>query len=434
MSNVETNANQPGPQAEEWLKRSKCSKVQAPSHIFAGLVTLRGEGSYVFDVDGKRYIDFTAQRFSLGYCHPRVAEAIKHAVARGGDVDVTAMIACAEKLKEIAPPNLSNGLVHFTRGGTLATEHAILALKRYSGRTAFLACQGSYHGSAFASLSLTMDRSEMRRGLYPFMSDVVHVPYAYCYRCPHGQEYPSCDLRCIEYIRYVLDTVIHPDDTAGFFVEPVQTHSGIVVPPDGYLQGVRRICDERNIPLVDDEIVTGLGRTGKMFGIENWNVRPDIILLGKPLGSPLTLGAVIGKRAIMEAHKDGSGGAPIPCAAALAMIEAISEERLMENALKTGEYILKRLKELQEKHEIIGDIRGKGLLIGLEFVQDLESKKPATKEARNIVAKAYENGLLILLGGTYSQSVRLSPPLNLTREQAEEAVGILEKTLKDLGL
>lgn len=360
-----------------------------------------------------------------------MSKSIKQIITRGGDIEAPTKVALAEKLKEIVPPSLSDGLVGFTRGGTLATENAILMVRRYSGRSVIFACQGSYHGSVLASLSLTMDRSEMRRGLYPLMSDVVYAPYAYCYRCPFGQEYPGCGFQCVEYIRNVLDTVAYPDDTAAFFIEPIQTHGGVVVPPDGYLERVREVCDEHQILLVDDEVVTGLGRTGKMFGVEHWNVQPDILLMGKPLGSPLPLGAVIGRKEVMEAHVGGTGFS-ISCAAAIANIEVILEERLMEHASRIGDHIMKRLRELQEEQEIIGDVRGKGLLIGLELVKDRESKRPATKEARDVLIKAYQKGLLMLQGGTYRQSIRLTPPLIITRKQADEAVDILERAFKDL--
>lgn len=423
----------PGRDAKEWWMRNKESMARPPSKL-PGFVPSKADGAYVTDVDGNRYVDFAAQHFNVGHNHPKVLKAITQiTTGEWRDAEISAKVILAEKLKLMAPSALSDVLVGFTRGGTLAAEYSILAVRKYSKRSVIFSCQGSYHGGVLASLSLTMDRSEMRKGLYPLMSDVVYLPYAYCYRCPHGQEYPSCELQCIEYFRYVLDTVAYPEDVAAFFVEPIQAHGGVVVPPQGYLEGVREICDEHRIVLVDDEVATGLGRTGKMFGIEHWNIQPDIVFMGKSLGSELPLGAVMGRREIMEAY-GGETEFAIPCAVAIATIEVILEEKLMENASRMGDYITRRLEKLQGAHEIIGDIRGKGLLIGLELVKHRESKKPATKEAEAVLVKAYGNGLLMLLGGTYRQTLRLTPPLNITREQVDEAVDILERTLEDLHL
>lgn len=238
------------------------------------------DGAYIVDLQGKKYLDFTAQNANVGHNHPWVQKAIIDNVMQGGK-QMKPLVVLAEKLKGIATPNLSNGLVGLTRSGTLAAEHTILMLRKCSTKRLLCAFQGSYHGSALGSLSLTLDRAEMRARLHPFMPDVVYLPYAYCYRCPFGQEYPSCGFQCIEYIHYVMDTIAYRDDILAWFIEPIQSHGGVVVPPDGYLERINEMCHENQIFLVSDEVVTGLGRTGKMFGIEHWDVQPDVVFLGK---------------------------------------------------------------------------------------------------------------------------------------------------------
>lgn len=424
----------PGPKAKEWVKRSKVSRAQPLSHRFPGFVASRAKGVYITDVDGNVYIDFTAQRVNVGHAHPRVVAAVKQQISMGGcRVGAPPRVALSERLKEIAPGRLSNGRVGFARGGTPAAEHVILMVRSYSRKPTIFACQGSYHGSSLGSMSLTMSSSELRRGLHPLMPDVVYVPFAYCYRCTYRQEYPGCGFPCVDYIRYVLDTIVHPDDTAAFFVEPIQAHGGIVVPPDEYFGKIKKICDEHRILLVDDEVVTGFGRTGKMFGIEHWGIEPDIMFMGKPIAGGLNLGAVIGRKEVMRYYK-GYGETPVSCAAAIANIEVILNEKLVENALRVGGYMMKRLREIRDKHEIIGDVRGKGLLIGIELVKDRRRKKPATKEAKNVLIRAYQNGILILLGGTYEQVLRLTPPLTITTEQADEALSTLERTFRELNI
>ena len=204
----------------------------------------------------------------------------------------------------------------------------------------------------------------------------------------------------MEYVQYVLDTVAHPEDVAALFLEPIQAHGGVVIPPDEYFKRLRKICDEYQILLVDDEVVTGFGRTGKFFGIEHSGVTPDILVMGKPIANGLDLGAVIGREEVMQSYSYLYGN-PVSCAAAIENINIILEEKLEVNASKVGKYMIKRLKELQEGHEIIGDVRGRGLLIGVELIKDRRIKKPATQKTREIVREAYRNGLLMLIGGTY---------------------------------
>lgn len=421
-----------GQNTKEVWRKSHDSLVfpsaQSQKH-FPFFVPTIAEGAYITDLVGRKYLDFTAQNASVGHNHPRIQKAIIESVTHGG-MQMKSMVVLAEKLKAVVPLSLSKSLVGLARSGTLAAEYTILMLRKYSARRSICAFQGSYHGNALGSLSLTLDRSEIRRGFHPFISDVVYLPYAYCYRCAFGQEQPSCGFQCLEYVEYVMDTVAHRSEILAWFIEPIQSHGGVVVPPDGYLERINKLCHENQIFLVSDEVVTGLGRTSRMFGFEHWDVDPDIIFLGKPLGHPLPLGAVIGREEIMKNYPSGVDYS-VCTAAAIANIEVILEERLMENASRTGNYLMKRLRELQEMYQVIGDVRGKGLLIALELVKN-PKKKAATKEARKIHLQAYRNGLLLMLGGTYLQCMRLAPPLNITTDQIDEAISILDKAFRSL--
>jgi 4-aminobutyrate aminotransferase-like enzyme len=350
----------------------------------------------------------------------------------GGYSKVT-QIKYMEKLKEVAPGGLSDGMVSFLPGGSGSTEAAIKTIRSYSGRRVMLTCYGSYIGGYIGGLSLTADVSGVRRGLSPFIPDIAYVPFPYCYRCIFSQEYPDCGLSCVNHLKYVLDTVAHPMDTAAFFAEPIQTHGGVVVPPVEYFTKIREILDEHQILLVADEIVTGFGRTGKMFGMENYAVDADMMTLGKPIAGGLPLGAIVAQGEVGKYIKGGSSasGNPVSCAAALAMIEVIQREKLLQNALKIGGHMIKRLKEMQEKYEVIGDVRGSGLLIGVELVKDRKEKTPAHAQ-EFVIRNAYRKGLILRCGGTYHQVLRITPPLNITIEQVDIGLNILDEAFSEV--
>lgn len=430
MSKIKSNVvvKPPGPKAIEWIERNNASRAQR-----AGLAVSRAEGIYITDVDGNVYIDFGSQNVNTGHANPKVIAAVNKQISMGGfSAGVQPQVIFAEKIREIAPRNLTDGKVGFARGGTTAAERIILMVKAFTRRRGILVYQGGYHGDLPATLALTLSTPEYRKRAYSMMPDVAYVPFAYCYRCPYRQEYPGCGLFCIDSIKYVLETVSPPEDTAAFFVEPIQQHGGVTIPPPEYFKELKKICDEHGILLVDDEVATGLGRTGKMFALEHWGVEPDVIFMGKPIANGLDLGAVIARSEVMEFYW-GMKGNPVSCAAAVANIEVTVKEKLIENAHNVGKYIMERLKEMQDKHEIIGEVRGKGLLIGVELVKN-EQKKPAAEEARKISRKARENGLRIGVVGTYHQVLRITPPLTITREHADEALSIMEKTFIELDL
>ncbi len=264
-----------------------------------------------------------------------------------------------------------------------------------------------------------------------------HIPYPYCYRCVFGQKYPSCKLGCLEYLSYIFDTVAHPDEVAAIFAEPIQQVAGGVSPPDDYFPRLKKICEERNILLVDDEVAAGFGRTGRMFGIEHYGVVPDVMFLGKGFANGLSMAGIVASREIMDVEarfpviRGGSfAGNPVSCVSALAVLSEIQEKGLVGNSGKIGGMLLKRLLEMKDDFDLVGDVRGKGLLICLELVKDRITKEPATEEARKVCSESLRRGLLVGNVGTYGQVVRITPPLIVTEEEAETVSSILYDSLK----
>ncbi|RLI10818.1 aspartate aminotransferase family protein, partial [Candidatus Bathyarchaeota archaeon] len=260
-------------------------------------------------------------------------------------------------------------------------------------------------------------------------------PYPYCYRCPFKQTFPDCHYWCLDFIdEFVLQKYVPPEEVAAILFEPIQGEGGYVVPPPGYFQRLKKLADKYGILLIDDEVQAGMGRTGKWFAIEHWNVEPDIICSAKALASGLPLGATIARAKVMDwaggSHASTFGGNPLSCAAACAVIDIIKEERLLENATKQGTYILKRLEELKEESEIVGDVRGKGLMIGMEIVEDKESKKMASEKASEIMKRSWKRGVAVITCGV--STIRIAPPLNITRELVDSALEIITDVVKEV--
>jgi 4-aminobutyrate aminotransferase len=267
------------------------------------------------------------------------------------------------------------------------------------------------------------------------MPCAYHVPYAYCFRCAYKLKYPDCGLWCLDFIEeIVFKKIIPPEEVAGIIVEPIQGAGGYIVPPDEFLPKLKKLCEKYGIILIDDEVQTGFGRTGKMWACEHWKVIPEILCASKAIAAGLPMGICVTKSEIMDwgptSHENTLGGNPIIVSAALAVLDVLISERLIENAEKIGSYLMKRLKELQEKYEIIGDVRGKGMMIGVEFVKDRKSLEPAEKERDKIILEAFKKGLLLL--GAGRSSLRLAPPLILDKEQADKGIEIFEEALKKI--
>jgi 4-aminobutyrate aminotransferase len=429
----------PGPRAkaiiardEQWTSTSNIKEYP--------LVVQRGSGAMIEDVDGNRYLDFMAgiAVTSTGHAHPVVVNAVQDAAARflhicGTDFYYEPMAALSERLATLAP-GPSKKRVFLSNSGTEAVEGAIKLARYATGRSGIVAFKGAFHGRTMGALSLTSSKAKQHTGFGPFLPDVHHVSFAYCFRCEFGKTFPSCALFCAHAIEDDLFARhVSPKNVAAIFVEPVQGEGGYVVPPPGYLQALREMCDRHGILLVFDEIQCGIGRTGRMFAAEHVGVEPDILLSAKGLASGMPLGAIIAREAIMtwESGSHGStfGGNPVCCAAALATLDVV-QGGLVENARVMGSRLLAGANALMSRHPSIGDVRGLGLMIGVEFVKDRSTREHAPDIVRQIELNAFARGLLLLSCGR--STLRLAPPLIIDGPDVDEGLRILGEVLAEV--
>ena len=429
----------PGPKARAIVDRdaewtSTCYIKEYP------LVVSRGQGVMVEDVDGNRYLDFMAgiAVSSTGYGHPKVVAAVKDAADRflhicGGDFYYESMAALCERLAKVAPGRAKKR-VFLTNSGTEAVEAAIKLARHATRRTAIIAFRGAFHGRTTGAVTLTSSKARQHAGFGPLLPDVHHVPFAYRYRCQFCADEPACNRGCIDVIEQELFTRhLDPKDVAAIFVEPIQGEGGYIVPPAGYLPALRELCDRHGILLVADEVQCGVGRTGKMFACEHEGVEPDILVTAKGLGSGMPIGAMISKESITtwESGSHGStfGGNPVCCAAALATLDLV-EGGLMANAARMGERLLARAAGLKERHPCIGDVRGRGLMVGVEFVKDRTTREPAGELVHDLVQRAFRQGLLLL--GAGKSTLRLAPPLVVDQNDVDTAMDMIDACLAEL--
>jgi 4-aminobutyrate aminotransferase len=396
----------------------------------------QGRGAEVWDVDGNRFIDFAAgiAVVATGHTHPQVVQAIKEAADKflhiSSDYYHELQIKLGEKLSQIAPM-AEPAMTFFTNSGTESVEGALKLARFITGRSRFIGFLGGFHGRTMGSLAFTSSKSTQQAGFFPTMPGVIHVPFPNNYRPLFaGADQGEAVLNYIEQVLFKSN--VPPDDVAGILIEPIQGEGGYIVPPDSFLPGLRALCNRHGILLIADEVQTGIGRTGKMFAVEHWGVQPDIITSAKGLGSGMPIGAVIARKSLMEqwtpgAHGNTYGGNPLCCAAALATLDLVENEYLA-NAAKMGSYLLERMLPWERRYPVVGQIRGKGLMIGLEFVEDRETKTPAKKFAAEVIHEAFRNGLLLLSCGV--STIRLMPPLMVSRDLADEALEILERSIQ----
>jgi 4-aminobutyrate aminotransferase len=340
----------------------------------------------------------------------------------------------AGELCKITPGSFSKK-VYFGNSGTEAIEAAIKLTKWHTRKPLFLGFISAFHGRTMGALSFTASKPTQRRHFFPLMPGVTHVPYPYCYRCPFKQVFPECDYWCVDFIDdFIFHKYVPPENVAAILFEPIQGEGGYVVAPEGYFKRLKKLADKYGILLIDDEIQAGMGRTGRWCAIEHWNVEPDVVCMAKALASGLPLGATVAKAKIMDweggSHASTFGGNPVACTAAIATINVIREENLLENASRQGNYIIRRLHEYAEKSEIVGDVRGKGLMIGIEIVEDKKSKKPAARKAKEIMMRSWRRGVAIITCG--ESTVRIAPPLNITRELVDIALEIIEDVIHEV--
>lgn len=424
----------PGPNARALLERDR--PVSSPSYPRDyPFVMSHGRGVEVWDVDGNRFLDFAAgiAVCATGHAHPQVVAAVKDAADRflhiSSDYWHEGQVRLAERLAALAP--MREPVMSFlAQSGTESVEGALKLARSVTGRSRFIGFIGGFHGRTMGSLSFTSSKVTQQKGFFPTMPGVTLVPYPNPYR----PLFAGADQgrAVLDYIEHVLfPSHVPAEEVAAILVEPIQGEGGYIVPPDGFLPGLRELCDRHSILLVLDEVQSGVGRTGKMFAGQHWSVAPDVMTLAKGLGSGLPIGAVVAKRRLMErwphgAHGNTFGGNPLCCAAALSTLELVERE-YAANAAVVGEHFMARLRELQSRHETIGEVRGKGLMIGMELVSDRASRTPAKALAQEVLHRAFENGLLLLSCGT--STVRFMPPLVATKSHVDEAIALLEASL-----
>jgi 4-aminobutyrate aminotransferase len=429
----------PGPKAKAIIERD--AKVVSPSYTRGyPLVIDHGSGATVEDVDGNVFLDCAAGIAvnSTGHSHPDVVKAIADQAGRflhmsGTDFYYEQQVRLAEEIAAIVP--IEGGVKSFFgNSGTEAIEAAIKLARFATGRPSILAFLGGFHGRTMGALAVTASKPVQRRGFGPLMAGVYHAPYADCYRCPLGLKPDTCAAECLDYIEHQLFVhLLSPDEVAAIVVEPIQGEGGYVVAPDQFLQRLRELTRTNGILLVVDEVQSGMGRTGKMFAIEHARVQPDVVAIAKGVASGMPLGVAAARSDLMTwppgAHASTFGGNPVSCAAALVTIKLL-KDRLIANAADVGAHLMAGLKALMDKHLLIGDVRGRGLMVGVELVRNRETKERATDERNAVVTAAFRSGLLIL--GAGKNSIRFSPPLVLTRDQADTAIGLFDRALTEV--
>ena len=428
----------PGPKAKAIVERDRHYSAPAYGRVYP-LVVKEGRGMVIEDVDGNLFLDFMAgiAVASTGHSHPRVVEAIEAQARKflhicGSDYYYEPMVNLAEKLSRLAP-GTGKKKVFFTNSGTEAVEAAFKLARYHTKRQHVIAFHGAFHGRTLGSLSLTASRSSHRAHFGPLIPGVHHVPYGFCHRCPYQLQHPSCGIECVQVLEKITFRYeVRPEEVAAIFVEPVQGEGGYVVPPAEYLPMLQELCRKHGILLVLDEIQSGFGRTGKMFASEYWNIEPDILCVAKGIASGMPLGAMIAREEIStwtrSTHGSTFGGNPVACAAALATIQLL-EEGLVKNAETVGEFLKNKLMVLKSRHREISDVRGLGLMIGVEFEHNDGSHAPDAKLRDRVMQKCFEKGLLLL--GCGESTLRFCPPLIVTENETEVAVKLFEAGISE---
>ncbi|MBI3327050.1 MAG: acetyl ornithine aminotransferase family protein [Nitrospinae bacterium] len=428
----------PGPKARAILARD--AATISPSYPRESpFVMDYGRGAEVWDVDGNRYIDWAAgiAVCATGHAHPEVVHAIQAQAERfihiSSDFYHPLWVELAEKLDEIVPFR-EEALCFMTNSGTEAVEAAIKLARYHTRRPCFIAFYGAFHGRTLGALAFTASKSVQRAGFHPLLNGITHIPFPDPYRPALTTAWPrDCGDAVIDFLVHtVFAQALSPEDVAAIVVEPIQGEGGYIVPPDSFFPQLREVCDRHGILLIVDEVQSGVGRTGRMWAIEHWGVEPDILCIAKGIASGIPLGAMLARKSVMSwppgAHGNTFGGNPIACAAALSTIRLI-ENGLMQNAAQQGRVILDALEAMMPRHSSIGHVRGKGLMIGVEFVKDKSSKEPARELRDAVVRNAFERGLLLL--GCGRSVVRIAPPLNIERPLIEEGLEILEDAVAE---
>ena len=403
------------------------------------LPAVRAEGAYLYTADGRRYLDFTSgiAVTNVGHGHPRVLAAAREQMEKFSHsaVGITLhepLLRLTEELPKVMPPGMN--MFFFGNSGAEAVEGAIKLARYVTGRPGIIAFEGSFHGRTYGAASVTSVKSKYRNHYEPFVPSVYFAPYAYPYRCPLGEDEESVLAWSLGGLQRVFERLIPPTQVAAILVEPVQGEGGYIVPPRRFLQALREVCDQHGILLILDEVQTGFGRTGQMFAAQTFDVQPDIMAVAKGIANGFPLGATVASRELMSQWSAGShgttfGGNPIACAAALATLDVIREENLLENCRVMGERFLEGFQQLKQEYPMIGDVRGVGLMVAMELIEPGGKKIPDGKTVFDVLQSCLERGLLGYMAGIAGQVIRFIPPLNVSQEQVDEALAILDDSL-----
>ncbi len=428
---------------EDFMKEYNQYVVTSYGKPFPDIVFVEAEDVYLIDVEGKKYLDFWAgiAVVNAGHNNPKVQDAVREQMDKlvhcsSQSYYTVPPLELAKKIATIAPFKPCKTTFHTS--GSEANDVALKMVRRYTKKHEILTLQGSYHGQTYGSRSISAPVAGYSKSyiMGPYAPGAVHTPAPYCYRCSLGYEYPQCHLQCVKMIESIINFG-SSRDIAAFIAEPILGVGGIVTPPLEYFQEVKKLLDEYGILLILDEVQTGLGRTGKLWGSETYNVKPDVITIAKALGNGWPISAVIASGQIGDSFEHGDhfstwGANPVMCAAARATVDYTMDSRLWENAEKMGDKLMRGLKEIENKYEIIGEARGKGLMVGVEFVKNNNTKEPAAEISTEVRKLCADHGLVVGIGGWWSNVIRIQPPLTITEDHIDKALETIEKAVKEI--
>ena len=403
----------------------------------------KAKGALITDVEGREYIDFAGGIgvANIGHCDEEVLKAVQDQIQKYIHtcfhvVMYEPYIELAKRINAIAPGKFPKKTM-FVNSGAEAVENAIKIARHATNRPATIAFEDAFHGRTLLAVTLTSKAKPYKFGFSPYAPEIYRMPYAYCYRCAFGLEYPSCEIHCAYFLRDFFTTHVPAEQVAALIIEPVLGEGGFVVPPKEYFTILRKICQENGIVFIADEVQSGFGRTAKMFAIEHYDVEPDLITMAKSMAGGFPLSAVTGKAELMDHPQVGGlggtfAGNPVSCRAGLAVLDQFEKKNLLARGKKIGDRVIKKFRELYEQHPIIGDVRGLGAMVGMELVVDRKTKEPATAFTKQLVTRCREKGLLMISAGTYSNIIRPLMPLVITDEQLEKGLSIIEESLSEI--
>ena len=434
----------PGPQSRALLERRQRAVPRGPFNV-APIFVKSARGAQVEDVDGNTYVDFAGGLgcLNVGSCANAVVDAVREQAESFTHTCFHVSmhepyIELAERLNNLTPGEFPKK-TFFANSGAEAVENAVKIARSFTGRQAILAFEDAFHGRTLLAMTLTSKVKPYKFGFGPFAPEVYRLPYAYCYRCPYGAEYPTCEIRCAAgELENFFKRHTASENVAAVIVEPVLGEGGFVVPPVEFLTELQQVCRAHGILLIADEVQTGLGRTGTLFACEQFGLEPDILITAKSLGGGLPISSITGRAEIMDHPMVGGlggtfGGNPLACRTALAVLDLIERENLRERAVEIGEKVLKRFRGFQQKYQIIGDVRGMGAMCALELVKSRETKEPAKEATESFTASALRRGLIIITAGTFGNVIRTLMPLVITDEELEFGLNVIELTLAEIG-